>query len=442
MKTEIIACKTIQQEVELAIQMTGVDYPVHWLEAGLHNVNKKLHDTLQAVLDSLHCDRVLLALGVCGNAVSGLQVRDYELIMPRVDDCVSLLLGNDKRRAIGAEKVTYFLTKGWLQVKGDFAIGRSFDRHAIEQFANEKETYVYDILWHHKSLALQVKDTRHGFPLSARIGVNHWAQWGGTSTNPKIGVQPHSFKDLLRVIGGRSGGDDATFADQDNVLGAHYGTYDFKLTYTHDKGSLTAYHQHYFNDLSGMVFENGTDGLWGGELTINGLPWLKKVIVEYVNTRDQSGPFHFIWFDHEKHPGVGGGGDDYYNNGEYRTGFTYANQAIGSPLLISPAHNDNGDITFRHNRIRDWHFAAEGALSTHLSYRLLFTKMNSWGTCFRPLLQQQSGTSSLLELSYQHLRWASWQCSASVGLDTGSLLGDHVGFGLSITKRGILKRWE
>ncbi len=334
------------------------------------------------------------------------------------------------------------LTKGWLQVKGDFAIGRSFDRHAIEQFANEKETYVYDILWHHKSLALQMKDTRHGFPLSARIGVNHWAQWGGTSTNPKIGVQPHSFKDLLRVIGGRSGGDNATFADQDNVLGAHYGTYDFKLTYTHDKGSLTAYHQHYFNDLSGMVFENGTDGLWGGELTINGLPWLKKVVVEYVNTRDQSGPFHFIWFDHEKHPGVGGGGDDYYNNGEYRTGFTYANQAIGSPLLISPAHNDNGDITFRHNRIRDWHFAAEGALSTHLSYRLLFTKMNSWGTCFRPLLQQQSGTSSLLELSYQHPHWAGWQCSASVGLDTGSLLGDHVGFGLSITKRGILKRWE
>ena len=49
-------------------------------------------------------------------------------------------------------------------MKGDFAIGRSFDRHTIEQFANEKETYVYDILWHHKSLALQVKDTRYGFP--------------------------------------------------------------------------------------------------------------------------------------------------------------------------------------------------------------------------------------------------------------------------------------
>ena len=144
MKTEIIACKTIQQEVELAIQTTGVDYPVHWLEAGLHNVSKKLHDTLQAVLDSLHCDRVLLALGVCGNAVSGLQVRDYELIMPRVDDCVSLLLGNDKRRAIGAEKVTYFLTKGWLQGERNIWVEYNY---ALQKYGPKRGKMINDLTY-------------------------------------------------------------------------------------------------------------------------------------------------------------------------------------------------------------------------------------------------------------------------------------------------------
>ena len=333
-------------------------------------------------------------------------------------------------------------TKGWLQLKGDFAVGRSFDKNTVDRFAGERETYIYNVLWHHKSLAIQVKDTRHGFPLAAQIGVNHWAQWGGTSNNPKIGKQPHSFKDFMRVVCGKSGDSQATISDQVNVLGAHYGTYDFKLTYQHPDWQCSAYYQHYFNDLSGMVFENNLDGLWGAELTLPHSSWLIKVVMEYITARNQSGPVHFIWFDHEKYPGVRGGGDDYYNNGEYRTGFSYANRAIGPPLLLSPTYNDNGVVSFRHTRIQDWHFAAEGALSQQVSYRLMFTKMRSWGTPDRPLLAPQGGTSSLIEIGYQHPRLKDWYVCGSVGLDTGSLLGDHVGFSLSLTKRGILKQWK
>ena len=57
---------------------------------------------------------------------------------------------------------------------------------------------------------------------------------------------------------------------------------------------------------------NGTDGLWGAQLDLPRLPWLKKVVTEYLVTRNQSGPFHFIIFDHDKYQGPGGGGDDYY----------------------------------------------------------------------------------------------------------------------------------
>ena len=60
-----------------------------------------------------------------------------------------------------------------------------------------------------------------------------------------------------------------------------------------------------------MIFVNNTDGLWGGQLDLPKFPWLRKVVVEYLVTRDQSGQFHFIDFDHDLHPGVGGGGDDY-----------------------------------------------------------------------------------------------------------------------------------
>ena len=198
-------------------------------------------------------------------------------------------------------------TRGWLQVKGDFAVGRSFDESYLEDFSKKGETYNERILWHHKSLFLRIKDTHDDFPLSLTLGLQHWAQWGGTSTDPSIGEQPHSFKDFLRVFTGSKGDQQASISDQENVLGSHSGSYDFQLSYSHPAWELTAYHQHPFNDKSGMVFENGIDGLWGIEWQPKNLPWLRAVVFEYLNTRDQSGPMHFIWFDHGKYPGVGGG---------------------------------------------------------------------------------------------------------------------------------------
>ncbi len=121
------------------------------------------------------------------------------------------------------------LTKGWMQVKGDFAVGKSFDTKYLENFSNGKQTYIKNVLWHHKSFYVRIKDTQNEFPLSGIIGVQHWAQWGGTSSNPRIGVQPHSLKDFIRVVCGSEGGDNATLSDQVNVLGNHFGSYDFKL---------------------------------------------------------------------------------------------------------------------------------------------------------------------------------------------------------------------
>ena len=71
------------------------------------------------------------------------------------------------------------LTKGWMQVKGDFAVGRSFDTGYLEDFANGKQTYVKNVLWHHKSFYIRIQDTQNNFPLSGIVGVQHWAQWEG-----------------------------------------------------------------------------------------------------------------------------------------------------------------------------------------------------------------------------------------------------------------------
>lgn len=114
------------------MQEMGVDYPVSWVESGLHNFPKKLNAALQEILNDIKADRVLLALGSCGNSLAGLKAGNYEMIFPRVDDCISLLLGSvDARRKYGR---TYFLTKGWLE--GEHTIYDEY-RYTIKRYGTE-----------------------------------------------------------------------------------------------------------------------------------------------------------------------------------------------------------------------------------------------------------------------------------------------------------------
>ncbi|MDR0347929.1 MAG: capsule assembly Wzi family protein [Tannerella sp.] len=335
------------------------------------------------------------------------------------------------------EFITIPVTGGWLQTKGHFAVSKSFDSDYLKSFINHKEVFISNKLWHHKSLHFRIKDTRNNFPLSAIFGIHHTVQWGGTSTNPKIGKQPQSIKDFIRVIVGKSGGNDASDSDQINALGAHYGVYDFGLHFEKEGWSIGAYYQHIFGDKSGMKFKNKFDGLKGIQINLP-IPWVQSVVIENLSTLNQSGPFHFIEYDHDKYPGYGGGADNYYNNQEYRTGYSYFNRSIGSPLLISPEYNSNGDLGFKHNRIRAWHIGASGRILKQLNYRILLSDIKSFGTAYKPTLKKRTSMSFTTDFTYNLND--SWIFSASMAADNGSLLGDHFGFSLSVAKRGFLRK--
>ena len=324
----------------------------------------------------------------------------------------------------------------WLQAKGNFAVGRSFDADYLNSFINEKQHYIQNPLWHHKSLYLQFKDTKNDFPVSLIVGMRHVVQWGGKATDPELkGQQPHSFKDFIRVMVGTSGGSNATLSDQINALGAHYGTYDFRLRFDKKDWTIDGYYQHIFSDHSGMEFKNALDGLKGIKIETSKFPWLNKIVFEHLYTLNQSGPFHFILFDRDIYRGYGGGGDNYYNNGEYTTGFSYFNRSSGSPFMISPAYNHDGKLEFKHNRVQAWYMGAEGAISRNLSWRLLLSTIESFGTPFAPTLQKLTMTS--FKTDFCHSR-KDWTFTASIAADKGSLLGDHWGFGFSVAKRGIV----
>ena len=89
--TVIVACRTLQEELSLAMKNTACKHPVEFIESGLHDRPKKLASVVQELLDTISAERVLLCLGQCGNSMVGIQARQFEMILPKVDDCLSLL---------------------------------------------------------------------------------------------------------------------------------------------------------------------------------------------------------------------------------------------------------------------------------------------------------------------------------------------------------------
>ena len=332
-------------------------------------------------------------------------------------------------------------TKGHMQYRGNMAVGRSFDSRYLQSFTNGNTVYVENVLWHHKSLHIRFLDPDGKFPLTAVAGIRHYAQWGGTSTNDKLGKQPQSFKDFVRIFFAKSGGEDASLSDQINVLGHHYGSYDMQLGYLNALFSIHIYRQHFFEDTSGMELYNLPDGLYGLQADIHNFSLVNKVVAEFLITRHQSGPIHYILFDHEKYPGYGGGSDNYYNNGEYTTGNSYFNRGIGSPLITSPEYNEKGILGFHNNRVRAFHLGIQGYLSKQVSYRLLATASESWGTMHRPFLKKKDNISCGAKISYCHPRLEGWLFSGEIASDHGTTYGNNSGVSFSIKKSGILKKW-
>jgi hypothetical protein len=74
--------------------------------------------TLQEHLESIEePSLVVLGYGLCGNGLKGLRAGKHTLLVPRVDDCIALLLGSyrDYIRQFEAVPGTYYLSKGWLE---------------------------------------------------------------------------------------------------------------------------------------------------------------------------------------------------------------------------------------------------------------------------------------------------------------------------------------
>ncbi len=133
MNTAVLACQTVSDELNMAIMQTEVSYPVYWIESGLHNTTEKLQRKIGEELERLQeAETVLLAFGYCGTALQGISSNYSRLVLPRLDDCISMLLGSSQeRKKREEEKATYFFTAGWLK----------YERSLVQEYEYAREKY-------------------------------------------------------------------------------------------------------------------------------------------------------------------------------------------------------------------------------------------------------------------------------------------------------------
>jgi len=116
----ILACDVFREE----LASLGVEEPrITWLEMGLHDqpdrLRKEISDALSELEKNPEVETILMAYGLCGNGLLGVQAGRCPLVLPRAHDCISILLGgvNPHQAILKETPGTYFYSPGWIREK-------------------------------------------------------------------------------------------------------------------------------------------------------------------------------------------------------------------------------------------------------------------------------------------------------------------------------------
>lgn len=333
----------------------------------------------------------------------------------------------------------------WLAIKGHFSYGWMTDGHFQKDWTKGRHKYSEDVLYHDKSGYLRIGLGDKSFPFSLELGLEMSCEFGGKIYRPHRSIlKGHTgIKAFIEAF--IAGGDDESGnVVYSNVAGDQLGSWVACLNYDNEHFGLSVYADHYFEDHSSMFLLDydgyGSGEEWdkwahkryllyplkdimvGAELRLKHFKWIEGAVIEFMNTRYQSGP---IYHDHTLNMSDHLGGiDSYYNHGQY-PGWMHWGQVMGNPLYRSPIYNTDGSLTIKDNRFYAWHFGMSGNLMNNLRYRLLCSWQKGWGTYSDPFLYLQENLSMMGEMTYSFHNHYSLRLAA--GFDRGELLGNNLG---------------
>lgn len=115
MKNVIISCLTLKKEIDMIMKSQNADMDVYYLPYELHSSPEKLHNHLQKLIDSINdADKIMLCVSRCGNSTDGLNATTAELVIPKTDDCLDILLSDKSVDTIKRDNHGIFITESWM----------------------------------------------------------------------------------------------------------------------------------------------------------------------------------------------------------------------------------------------------------------------------------------------------------------------------------------
>lgn len=216
-------------------------------------------------------------------------------------------------------------------------------------FFDKDDYYIRAPMLHEKFIYLNTKKKDYEFG----IGLVHEAMWGGTTPTQTFSRSLNEFWKIFVSADGREE------SGHQNAEGSHLGIWDFFVKKIINQKSWKLYHQHLFEDTSGLRFANRFDGLWGFELD-NYIP-NTTFLIEYLNTSSQFRNPPYIE-------------ELYYSNYQYKAGWSYHNYNLGNPYIIRTNIEDYPDWNV--DSPNAVHFAVSGKLSSSYYQVMLSRRTN------------------------------------------------------------------
>jgi len=181
-KAHLISCEILRREVECLLGQSQSlrwagrrgDLPseVSFLRKGYHENPSQLREEVQKAIDaalpdatlrsseattlrSTSAEIILIGYGLCGKGLEGVKARKIPLVIPRVHDCISILLGSAKayEEHFNANPGTYYYSPGWVEWGKDaverapiqgFGLGRSFEEY-VEKYGEDNGRYLWEL---------------------------------------------------------------------------------------------------------------------------------------------------------------------------------------------------------------------------------------------------------------------------------------------------------
>ena len=154
MKKKLICCDVFKEEV----QLLGIpdDMDVEFLSMGLHLHPEKLHREINLALErSTDYQMIIMGFGLCGGALSDISAPGCPLIIPKVHDCIPVLLGSKKRYETLQKdcKGTFYFSGGW--VEGDRMMIPEYERSCVE-FGSKRALKIFRMMFENYNRLLYI----------------------------------------------------------------------------------------------------------------------------------------------------------------------------------------------------------------------------------------------------------------------------------------------